>query len=153
MKNIKVPGWMLSFVLIFSMALPCMFATAEDMEETESVFSDNTVQETEQEQEIPVEETEQEQETPAEEVEQEQEISIVLEEATDEESASLTDEENMEIGAYIESFEQAPLPPVVITKFDDEPVASEIIYPTVSFTRVAPFGMPVTGGENEGGRG
>ncbi len=196
MKNRKVLSWLFSLVLILGVALPCTFATAGDMEETGSVFSDDTVEEevqaqetpveeTEQEQEMPVEETEQAQETPVEETGQEQEmpvediehddevpekdepalyarimacttleeISIVLEEATDEEFASLTDEENMEIGAYIESFEQAPLPPIVITKFDDEPVASEIIYPTVSFTKVAPFGTPVTGGANEGGRG
>ncbi len=195
MKNRKVLSWLFSLVLILGVALPCTFATAGDMEETGSVFSDDTAEEEAQDQEIPVEETGQDQETPAEEAGQDQEtpveevgqdqeipveeiehndevpetdkpalyarimacttleeISIVLEEATDEEFASLTDEENMEIGARIKSFEPDPLPPVVITKFDDEPVASEIIYPTVSFTRVAPFGTPVTGGANEGGR-
>jgi hypothetical protein len=76
------------------------------------------------------------------------EIDIVLEEATDEEFASLTDEENREIDAYIESLEPAPLPAVVIEESDDETVVSEIVYPTVSFTNVAPFGDPVIGGAN-----
>lgn len=202
MKNRKVPGWLLSLILILGVALPCMFAAAKDMEETGNVFSGDTAEEAkqdqetpvgeaEQNQEMPVEETGQDQETPVEETEQDQEtlpeeaeqnqetpvediahndgvsetdkpalyarimacisleeIGIVLREAADEEFASLTDEENMEISAFIESFEQAPLPPVVITKSDDEPVASEIIYLTVSFTKVAPFGTPVTGGAN-----
>ncbi len=163
MKNRKVLSWLFSLVLILGVALPCTFATAGDMEETGSVFSDDTAEEeVGQDQEIPVEEIEHNDEVP--ETDKPalyarimacttlEEISIVLEEATDEEFASLTDEENMEIGARIKSFEPDPLPPVVITKFDDEPVASEIIYPTVSFTRVAPFGTPVTGGANEGGR-
>ena len=180
MKNTKVPGWLLSFVLILGVALPCMFATAKDTKKTESVFRNDTeeaieqeertpVEDAEQEEEIPVEDAEQEEETPVEDTDNNdgvpetdkpalyarimactslEEIGIVLEEATDEEFASLTDEENMEIVAYIESFEPDPLPPVVVEKYDDEPVASEIVYPTVSFTKVAPFGTPVTGGAN-----
>lgn len=125
MKNTKVSGWLLSFVLILGVVLPCMFAVAKDVEETESVFCNDTVEAVEENQEVPVEDTEEDQEIPVEEA-----------------------EENQETGASIESLEPNPLPPVVIEKYDDEPVVSEIIYPTVSFTRVAPFGAPVTGGAN-----
>ena len=51
----------------------------------------------------------------------------------------MTEEEIDEIEAYIESLEPEPLPAVVLEKSEDEPVESEIIYPTVNFSNVAPF--------------
>lgn len=72
-----------------------------------------------------------------------------LAEATpEEELLALTDDENAQIRAKIEALEPAPLPPVGESTADvpaDEPVISEIIYPTVNFDNVAPFGAPVEG--------
>ena len=72
-----------------------------------------------------------------------------LAEATpEEEMLALTDDENAQIRAKIEALEPAPLPPVGEGTADvpeDEPVISEIIYPTVNFDNVAPFGAPVEG--------
>lgn len=72
-----------------------------------------------------------------------------LAEATpEEEMLALTDDENAQIRAKIEALEPAPLPPVGESTADvpaDEPVISEIIYPTVNFDNVAPFGAPVEG--------
>ena len=73
------------------------------------------------------------------------EIWILLEETTDEALATLTDEQNAQINAWIEALEPAPLPAIVIEE-SDPPVASEIARPTVNYTYVAPFGAPVTGG-------
>lgn len=80
-----------------------------------------------------------------------EEIDAILAEATDAEFAALTDAENWQIDAHIASLEPAPLPAVVIDESTEETVPSEIIYPTVSFTNVAPLGSPVVGGANEGG--
>lgn len=72
-----------------------------------------------------------------------------LAEATpEEELLALTEEENAKIEAKIEALEPAPLPSVGEGTADvpaDEPVISEIIYPTVNFDNVAPFGAPVEG--------
>lgn len=72
-----------------------------------------------------------------------------LAEATpEEEMLALTDDENAQIRAKIEALEPAPLPPVGEGTADvpaDEPMISEIIYPTVNFDNVAPFGAPVEG--------
>lgn len=72
-----------------------------------------------------------------------------LAEATpEEELLALTEEENAKIETKIEALEPAPLPPVGEGTADvpaDEPVISEIIYPTVNFDNVAPFGAPVEG--------
>lgn len=72
-----------------------------------------------------------------------------LAEATpEEEMLALTDDENAQIRAKIEALKPAPLPPVGESTADvpaDEPVISEIIYPTVNFDNVAPFGAPVEG--------
>ena len=75
-----------------------------------------------------------------------EEIFDILDAATEEELEALTDEEIEEIEALIESLEPEPLPAVVLEESEDEPVKSEIIYPTVNFSNVAPFGDPVTGG-------
>ena len=76
-----------------------------------------------------------------------EEIEIVLSEASEEELLSLTEEELMEIEEYIVSLEPQPAPAIVVEEFEP-PVLSEIVYPTVSYTNVAPFGDPVIGGVN-----
>lgn len=58
---------------------------------------------------------------------------------------ALTAEENAKIEAKVAKLEPEPLPPVEEEEPEDEPVPSEIIYPTVNFDNVAPFGDPVVG--------
>ena len=58
----------------------------------------------------------------------------------------MTEEQNQKIEAKITALEPEPLPAVVIEESSDEPVPSEIVYRTVNYTFVAPFGDPVTGG-------
>lgn len=77
-----------------------------------------------------------------------EEIDSILEKTSDAELAALTVEENQKIDAHIQSLEPEPAPAVEIEESTDEIVPSEIIYPTVSFTNVAPFGDPVVGGAN-----
>ena len=76
-----------------------------------------------------------------------EEIDAVLETAQDADFEALTDEQNQAIDALIVSLEPEPLPPVVIEETaEEETVPSEIVYVTVSYTKVAPFGDPVSGG-------
>ena len=76
-----------------------------------------------------------------------EELFTLADETPEEELLALTDEENAKIEAKIAALEPEPLPAVVIEESSDEPVPSEIIYPTVNFDEVAPFGDPVVGGE------
>ncbi len=75
-----------------------------------------------------------------------EEIEDLFASATEEELASITEEQWAEIDARIESLEPAPAPPVVL-EISAPPVMSEIVSPTVNFTNVAPFGDPVVGGK------
>ena len=74
------------------------------------------------------------------------ELFTIVDETPKEELLALTDEENARIEAKIAELEPEPLPPVEVEGTNDEPVESEIVYPTVNFTNVAPFGDPVVGG-------
>lgn len=78
-----------------------------------------------------------------------EEIYAILDAYTDEEletlAKALTQEQNAKIEAKITALEPAPLPPVVLEESTDEPVESEIIYVTVNYANVAPFGKPVSG--------
>lgn len=74
-----------------------------------------------------------------------EELFKIIDDTSEEELLSLTDEENAKIEAKITELEPEPLPPVVIDNSKDEPVVSEIIYPTVNFDNVAPIGAPVEG--------
>lgn len=74
------------------------------------------------------------------------EIWAVFDGATDKAVDELTDKQNAQIDAKIASLEPAPAPAVVVERSDDETVPSEIVYPTVNYTYVAPFVEPVTGG-------
>lgn len=75
-----------------------------------------------------------------------EEIWAAFDEASDETVNALTDEQNEQIDAKIEALEPAPAPAVVIEESNEETVPSEIVYGTVNYTFVAPFGDPVTGG-------
>ena len=60
-------------------------------------------------------------------------------------SDAAVDNDGLTVQAKIAALEPDPLPPVVIGETKDAPVTSEIIYPTVNFDKVAPFGAPVGG--------
>ena len=61
----------------------------------------------------------------------------------------LSDEQIQKVEAHIKSLETVPLPAVTIENdVIEETVPSEIVRPTVNYTYVAPFGDPVTGGDN-----
>ena len=61
----------------------------------------------------------------------------------------LSDEQIQKVEAHIKSLETVPLPAVTIENdVIEETVPSEIVRPTVNYTYVAPFGDPVTGGNN-----
>lgn len=75
-----------------------------------------------------------------------EEMETAFDEASDETINALTDEQNAQIDAKIEALEPAPAPAVVVEESSDETVPSEVVYQTVNYTFVAPFGDPVTGG-------
>ena len=74
-----------------------------------------------------------------------EELFALIDETPEEELMQLSDSEVAEVEAKIAELEPEPLPAVVIDESADEPVISEIIYPTVNFDNVAPFGAPVEG--------
>ena len=75
------------------------------------------------------------------------EIWALFDAASEEAINALTDEQNAQIDAKIEALEPAPVPAVVIEQTKETTVPSEIVYPTVNYTNVAPFGAPATGGQ------
>ena len=74
------------------------------------------------------------------------EIWAAIDEASDETLNALTDEQNAQIDTKIKALEPAPAPAVVVEESNEETVPSEVVYRTVNYTFVAPFGDPVTGG-------
>ena len=74
-----------------------------------------------------------------------EELFAIVDETPGDELLALTEEENSQIESKIAQLEPEPLPPVVIEETSDMPVVSDIIYPTVNFDNVAPFGAPVEG--------
>lgn len=74
-----------------------------------------------------------------------EELDALLEAATDDELAALSEGQKQQIEAKVVALEPEPLPPVVLEEFQDEPVPSEIVYLTVNYSWVAPFGSPVAG--------
>ena len=74
------------------------------------------------------------------------EIWEIVDQAQEADFAALTEAENQAIEARIADLEPQPLPPVVLEETESEPpVESEIYYPTVNYTNVAPFREPVQG--------
>lgn len=76
------------------------------------------------------------------------ELSALLDNMTDEDFATFSEEEIVQILEKNTALEPSPLPPIGEGTADvpaDEPVISEIIYPTVNFDNVAHFGAPVEG--------
>lgn len=76
-----------------------------------------------------------------------EELFKLIDDTPEEELMQLSEEQVAAVEAKIAALEPEPLPAVVIEESTDEPVISEIVYPTVNFDDVAPFGDPVVGGE------
>ena len=74
-----------------------------------------------------------------------EEAEAIIEAASEEALALLTEEQIARIEAHLTALMPEPLPPITIEE-SEPPVESEIYSPTVNFTYVAPFGEPVTGG-------
>lgn len=73
------------------------------------------------------------------------ELMEMIESTPEKELMALTSEQVALVEEKILALEPQPLPEIIIEETDDEPVVSEIIYPTVNFDHVAPFGAPVIG--------
>lgn len=74
-----------------------------------------------------------------------EEAEAIIEAASEEALALLTEEQIARIEAHLTALMPEPLPPITIEE-SEPPVESEIYSPTVNFTYVAPFGEPVSGG-------
>lgn len=74
-----------------------------------------------------------------------EEFFTLVDAATEEELSALTENQIRQIEEKLTELEPKPLPPVVLEESEDEPVTSEIVYPTKNFAWVAPFGSPVVG--------
>lgn len=76
-----------------------------------------------------------------------EEIEAIIKATPEDVLKSLSEEQVAQVEAYMDKLMPAPLPAIVIEE-SDPPVESEIYRPTVNYTNVAPFGDPVTGGNN-----
>lgn len=74
-----------------------------------------------------------------------EELMEMIEAMSEEEVMQFTSEQAAQIEEKALGLEPQPLPAVIFDETNEEPVASEIIYPTVNFDNVAPFGEPVVG--------
>ena len=134
-KEVKVITTLLSFGLLCT-AVPTVNAVAEDTgSEDSTVINDENVVEGD------VAETDLY--TRLMSTKTLEEFDIVANTATEEEIALLTEEQNNDIQTHYDSFEVSEEiiedTVEVIEVQDDEPVPSEIIYPTVNFSNVAPL--------------
>lgn len=74
-----------------------------------------------------------------------EEFEMVVAGATEEELNALSNKEIAEIEDHVIEIEPKPLPAIVLNNTMEETVQSEIVYLTLSYTDVAPFGAPVVG--------
>lgn len=171
MKKKKVFAVIISFALILAMALPGTLAVSADQDTSDSEFTatnepvTSTPEPETTPEETPTPEDEGEaaptpeassEATPAAEndlfdrlmaCETLEAVFALIDETPEEELMQLSESQIVEVEAKIAALEPEPLPAVVIEESNDEPVVSEIIYPTVNFDDVAPLGDPVVGGE------
>ena len=134
-KEVKVITTLLSFGLLCT-AVPTVNAVAEDTgSEDSTVINDENVVEGD------VAETDLY--TRLMSTKTLEEFEIVANTATEEEIALHTEEQNNDIQTHYDSFEVSEEiiedTVEVIEVQDDEPIPSEIIYPTVNFSNVAPL--------------
>ena len=76
-----------------------------------------------------------------------EEIEAIIKATPEDVLKSLSEEQVAQVEACMDKLMPAPLPAIVIEE-SEPPVESEIYRPTVNYTNVAPFGDPVTGGNN-----
>ena len=88
-----------------------------------------------------------------------EELVEMVDAMTEEELLALTEEQIVQVEEKLLALEPEPLPEIILDEngnvisealaddepVDEEPFVSEIIYPTVNFDNVAPFGDPVIG--------
>lgn len=75
------------------------------------------------------------------------EVWAIMDAMTDEQWATMSESQFEAFDRLIAALDVIPAPEVPEEENDDPQIESEIIYPTVSYTNVAPFGAPVTGGQ------
>ena len=154
-KEVKVITTLLSFGLLCT-AVPTINAVAEDTVTEDNTVETNTADETTTDETV-IDDDAVVEEQVVEEVESPEsdlytrlmntttveEFDAVANTATEEEIALLTEEQNNDIQTHYDSFEVSEEiiedTVEVIEVQDDEPVPSEIIYPTVNFSNVAPL--------------
>lgn len=73
------------------------------------------------------------------------EVWAIMDAMTDEQWATLSESQFEAFDRLIAALDVIPAPEVPEEENDDPQIESKIIYPTVSYTYVAPFGAPVTG--------
>lgn len=163
-KEVKVITTLLSFGLLCT-AVPTINAVAEDAGTEENTVETNTVDETTTEEtttdETVIDDDAVVEEQVVEEVESPEsdlytrlmntttveEFDAIANTATEEEIALLSDEQNNNISDHVNLLVDHEEVVVNEKVIDDSPVISEIIYPTVSFTNVAPL-VDITGLNN-----
>ena len=158
-KEVKVITTLLSFGLLCT-AVPTINAVAEDAGTEENTVETNTVDETTTDETV-IDDDAVVEEQVVEEVESPEsdlytrlmntttveEFDSVANTATEEEIALLSDEQNNNISDHVNLLVDHEEVVVNEKVIDDSPVISEIIYPTVSFTNVAPL-VDITGLNN-----
>ena len=158
-KEVKVITTLLSFGLLCT-AVPTINAVAEDAGTEENTVETNTVDETTTDETV-IDDDAVVEEQVVEEVESPEsdlytrlmntttveEFDAVANTATEEEIALLSDEQNNNISDHVNLLVDHEEVVVNEKVIDDSPVISEIIYPTVSFTNVAPL-VDITGMNN-----
>ena len=158
-KEVKVITTLLSFGLLCT-AVPTINAVAEDAGTEENTVETNTADETTTDETV-IDDDAVVEEQVVEEVESPEsdlytrlmntttveEFDAVANTATEEEIALLSDEQNNNISDHVNLLVDHEEVVVNEKVIDDSPVISEIIYPTVSFTNVAPL-VDITGLNN-----
>lgn len=158
-KEVKVITTLLSFGLLCT-AVPTINAVAEDTGTEDNTVETNTADETTTDETV-IDDDAVVEEQVVEEVESPEsdlytrlmntttveEFDAVANTATEEEIALLSDEQNNNISDHVNLLVDHEEVVVNEKVIDDSPVISEIIYPTVSFTNVAPL-VDITGLNN-----
>ena len=158
-KEVKVITTLLSFGMLCT-AVPTINAVAEDTGTEDNTVETNTADETTTDETV-IDDDAVVEEQVVEEVESPEsdlytrlmntttveEFDAVANTATEEEIALLSDEQNNNISDHVNLLVDHEEVVVNEKVIDDSPVISEIIYPTVSFTNVAPL-VDITGLNN-----
>ena len=151
MKSKKIFAAVLSLVLIVAMTIPGTLALSNDQDSAEGDF---TVADESMSSAPDAEPTVEPEAGPSlferlMACTTQEALEDLIAETPEEYFGLLSDEQIQKVEAHIKSLETVPLPAVTIENdVVEETVPSEIVRPTVNYTYVAPFGDPVTGGDN-----